>query len=752
MRKMQYKKVSVLLDTLQEATNILLTMRDNAAKAQLTSDMLFFVNTLMEYIAGIQGTKELSVALEGLRSGEGGILSAGFQQAGKWPRMVNEIREKLEMIKIEYTDLKEFQMEYDFSRYLDLLLQASEDGYSILITSMDTPCGSSKFTKQLGEKLQLLGLSINLYNQWRASYCAVIDEGAVLDEKISHTHSVSINCRLGNSEIILKSVGMQKTDALRQCSAVINDQENAVCHRGLSFIIYDKNRGGIIDSVNFDTDSDELFALRQRSFIRNSGISQEFKEFMDSTPGVVFVHAPYPDFPKKNLSEYEERILNEGISWKRISQNPTLLSPINIHIKETSGILEVLTPPVSYIGTDGARHFENRKGKYFNSVNGHRRTTGQPEKFKRTIYILGGCLTLGIGVRDEGTLASQLQTLLNHNAAGEGFIVENYGFPLNGLDRQMEILSILRSLPLRVGDIVVSAEKSRNITGDVIDKTSYNAKLDIRPYKYGELFFDNAHMTEEAFGLVAEGIFETLKENDFFKSSLLIKQPPCLGNPVDYHLSKTELSDLDHYKQMLAQFYSGIQSPQIVVGSIVMNCNPFTLGHRYLIEQCAKKCDVLIVFVVQEDKSFFHFEDRIRLVREGNRDLENVYVLESGKFILSSRTFEGYFNKSKLQNRIVDSSEDVTLFAKEIAPAAHIQVRFAGTEPLDTVTQQYNRTLAMLLPQYGIRFEEIPRLEKCGEVISASKVRRLLEGKKWDDIRKLVPDITFSYLINRFGD
>ena len=80
--------------------------------------------------------------------------------------MVNEIRKKLEMIKLVYTDMEELQMEYDFSRYLDLLRQVSEDGYSILITSMDTPCGSSKFTRQLGEKLQLLGLSVNLYNQW----------------------------------------------------------------------------------------------------------------------------------------------------------------------------------------------------------------------------------------------------------------------------------------------------------------------------------------------------------------------------------------------------------------------------------------------------------------------------------------------------------------------------------------------------------------------------------------------------------
>lgn len=554
-----------------------------------------------------------------------------------------------------------------------------------------------------------------------------------VDEKISDTHSVSISCRLGNSEIILKSVGMQKADAARNCSVMINGQEKAVRHRGLSFIIYDKEAEKVIDSVNFDMFTNDLAA-------RRANASLALKEFINKTPQVVFMNVQYPPFPKENLSQYEKRILNEGIHYSRFYQDPMFPLPMHQHIKEASGVLEVLRPPVSYIGTDGARHFENREGKYFNTVNGHRRTTGQPAQFKRTIYILGGCNVLGIGVRDEGTLASQLQAVLNRCAAGEEFVVENYGFALDGRDEYAEMLSILKSLPLKAGDIVIGA-------GGGI--TSHNEKMDIRPYGYGELFFDDMHFTEEAHGLAAEGIFETLKENDFFKDYLLAEPLIRPTTPTDYRLSEAQLSELDHYKQMLSQIYLNIQDPQAVVGSIVMNCNPFTLGHRYLIEQCAKKCDILRVFVVQENKSFFPFDDRFRLVKEGCRDLENVYVLESGKFILSSLTFSEYFNKSSLQDRIVDSSEDVTFFAREIAPAAHIQVRFVGTELLDTVTNQYNRTLAAILPQYGIRFEEVPRLEECGEVISASKVRRLLEERKWDDIRKLVPDVTYSYLMEK---
>jgi [citrate (pro-3S)-lyase] ligase len=95
---------------------------------------------------------------------------------------------------------------------------------------------------------------------------------------------------------------------------------------------------------------------------------------------------------------------------------------------------------------------------------------------------------------------------------------------------------------------------------------------------------------------------------------------------------------------------------------------------------------------------------------------------------------------------VVDSSEDVTIFAQEIVPAGHLAVRFAGTEPFDKVTDQYNKTLSQILPEYGIEFEEIPRKETAGDAISASRVRKLLEEKNFDEIAKLVPQTTFEYL------
>lgn len=178
-----------------------------------------------------------------------------------------------------------------------------------------------------------------------------------------------------------------------------------------------------------------------------------------------------------------------------------------------------------------------------------------------------------------------------------------------------------------------------------------------------------------------------------------------------------------------------------------MNCNPFTYGHRYLIEQAVKRCGHLIIFVVEENKSVFSFEDRFQLVKQGISDLPNVTVLPSGQFILSSKTFSEYFNKSELQERVVDPSFDIQLFAEEIAPCLHITKRFVGTEPNDTVTKQYNEEMKRTLPRYGIQLIEIPRVEQDNRVISASVVRRHIAEKNVTELQKLVPVTTYQYIL-----
>ncbi len=183
------------------------------------------------------------------------------------------------------------------------------------------------------------------------------------------------------------------------------------------------------------------------------------------------------------------------------------------------------------------------------------------------------------------------------------------------------------------------------------------------------------------------------------------------------------------------------------VGAVVMNCNPFTLGHLALIEYAAAQCGVLHVFVVSEDRSAFSASVRLRLVREGTAHLPNVRVHPSGNYIISSATFPTYFLKEGEDAAALQSELDVTLFAQRIASALHITKRFAGEEPLDPVTAKYNDAMRRLLPRYGIEFCEIPRVISRGQVISASRVRRLLAEKGvCEEALTLVPECTRRYL------
>ncbi|MCI6342376.1 MAG: triphosphoribosyl-dephospho-CoA synthase [Prevotella sp.] len=178
-------------------------------------------------------------------------------------------------------------------------------------------------------------------------------------------------------------------------------------------------------------------------------------------------------------------------------------------------------------------------------------------------------------------------------------------------------------------------------------------------------------------------------------------------------------------------------------GCIVMNCNPFTLGHRYLIEQAAKQVERLYVMVVREDCSLFAYTERKAMVEQGVADIENVNVIDGSDYAISRATFPTYFLK-----RLDDAADtqmllDLDLFRRHIAPALGATVRFVGTEPTDQLTRRYNQLMHEALKDV----REINRLEKDGNAVSASRVRKAMEEGDMNTIRQLVPPTTLPYII-----
>lgn len=186
-------------------------------------------------------------------------------------------------------------------------------------------------------------------------------------------------------------------------------------------------------------------------------------------------------------------------------------------------------------------------------------------------------------------------------------------------------------------------------------------------------------------------------------------------------------------------------------GAIVMNANPFTKGHRYLIQQAARACEILHVFVLAEDASEFPAGVRLELVKRGCADLENVYVHGSSDYLISYGTFPDYFLKDKAKASKEAVLLDLKIFGKYYKEAFHIDCRYVGEEPFSEITRVYNQEMKKILPGYGIQVIEIPRCRNGEQVISATYVRKkFLEGD-WEGLRELVPDSTYEYLDSQEG-
>ena len=183
-------------------------------------------------------------------------------------------------------------------------------------------------------------------------------------------------------------------------------------------------------------------------------------------------------------------------------------------------------------------------------------------------------------------------------------------------------------------------------------------------------------------------------------------------------------------------------------GVIIMNANPFTLGHRYLVEQAAAQVDNLYVIPVLDDTSGgFPYGLRRHAIEEGTKDLENVHVLRGSRYAVSAATFPTYFIKSVEERTDTHIALDLDIFTRHIAPALGATVRFVGSEPTDPLTARYNELMHKLLPKCGIEVREVSRCEVGDEPVSASRVRKLLAAKDVEAASTLLPKTTIAVLL-----
>lgn len=181
--------------------------------------------------------------------------------------------------------------------------------------------------------------------------------------------------------------------------------------------------------------------------------------------------------------------------------------------------------------------------------------------------------------------------------------------------------------------------------------------------------------------------------------------------------------------------------PKDRIAAVVMNANPFTLGHRYLVERAASENSLVHLFVLSEDVSAFPLSARREMVRRGVLDLPNVVCHDSGSYMISSATFPSYFFSDDEYAVRAQARLDLAVFAR-VAQALGIGRRYVGSEPLSSTTKIYNEIMASELSGHGIECILVPRLEIGGRPVSASFVRAALSGGDTDAAFEMLPRST----------
>ena len=225
-------------------------------------------------------------------------------------------------------------------------------------------------------------------------------------------------------------------------------------------------------------------------------------------------------------------------------------------------------------------------------------------------------------------------------------------------------------------------------------------------------------------------LLEELRERSYTNSFVYTKPKNIIFFKSLGYRVIAETENLAFLEQGIPSFsdYLKLLKEHFVEGSsnsaIVMNANPFTLGHQYLVETAASQSSHLYVFVVSEDRSFFNTNDRMEMVKRGVSHLPNVTVLPTRDYMVSSATFPSYFLKEKADLEVakVQATLDATLFLENIVPTLQLTKRYVGQEPLSPVTSVYNDALRTAFGK-DLELVIIERLSAGDEVVSATRVR-----------------------------
>lgn len=449
--------------------------------------------------------------------------------------------------------------------------------------------------------------------------------------------------------------------------------------------------------VRYDIRQDQIASLVISKYLKKQWHKRELDRFLtDTRARVVLYYADVTGVLREIVSNrrLDSREKKEETFWKDLSK-----SQWDRFLGEADAVMS-LKKEFGNFHTEmrkGVSEIVDMEGEFFHCKEGSRITWDNPKNPEGRIIFYGPCIVVGAYCRDEQTIASCLQRMLNLQTDLSLQVVNR------GLFNVVNFFSRMMTDELSEKDIVVIFVEKGWLTEDISSKCVYVGDLTSTYLSVENLennILDNSdHCNYKVNERLAERIFCDLEEHKLFEGKDLTDEKTQIQN---YYIGSEIMSEVLLYMErnnLQKEMDSGIK------GAMALLADPFTDRHKRAVEAALQEVDILYLFLSEDSNLKHTLEERMQIAKEVLEDWGNrVVVAPAGKYLYTKKISRGIRKQRFCDD---DMEFDCDIFGEVFGGIMGISYRFVMSELDNPVERKYLDTCMDVLPRFGIKVEEI---------------------------------------------
>ena len=461
------------------------------------------------------------------------------------------------------------------------------------------------------------------------------------------------------------------------------------------------NKGGQLEGlmkreINYVIRRDQIASLVVSKYLNEQWHRRELNRFVTNTNARVVLYYTKEVAILKELAGRKNDFsgASKEIFWKDLSESQwdcflgesgavmSLKKEFgNFHTKMVKGVSEVV----------------DMEGEFYHCTGGKRITEDNPVNSDRYVIFYGPCMIVGAYCKDEQTIESYFQRMINMKNDLPIQVINK------GLFNMTNYFSRMMTDELCEKDIVVIHVEEKWLTEEISRKCVYVGNLTDTFLSIENLENDildiPEHCNYKVNERLAQRIYHDFEAHNLFDAKGLSAEPKRIQ---DYYIGSEIMSEVLLYMEhnnLLKESAFGIK------GAMVLFADPFTDRHRSAVEAAFKKVDMLYLFISEDSNLTCSLEERIQSVKEALQDLKyNIVVVPAGKYLFTKRISRGIRKQRFCDD---DMEYDCDIFGEIFGRIMGIRYRFLVSEWHNPVERRYMDTCIHILPRFGMAVEEL---------------------------------------------